>query len=282
MRLFSVKQFSLIQPFLIILLFTAVTLAIYSNTFNSPFVLDDVRKIEENSAIRVNRFSPAEIVKAGFQSSRMRPIAFMTLALNHILHKYNVFGYHVINIAIHTITGFLLYLFFLATLKTAPIQHHYGRPDLIAFFAALIWLVHPLQSQSVTYVVQRMNSMAALFYIFAFLLYVKGRLATQPGRKWSWFSSAALAWICALGSKQNAATLPFFIFLYEWYFFQDLSPKWFKSSLKYIIAVAIIFAVVAFLYLGTDPLEKFSKLWDFSQGEFSAKSAIMIFWKITK
>jgi tetratricopeptide (TPR) repeat protein len=262
---------SILRTAAIFLCFAILGFLLYSNTFESPFVFDDNRKIVENESIRITELSAANLIDTAFgkQSPKTRPFGNVTFALNYYFHQYNVEGYHLVNIVIHILAAIFLFIFVQTTLKLPSLKTEVDHTFMVAFFTALLWMVHPIQSQSVTYIVQRMNSMAALFYILAFWFYVKGRLAVQPGRKWGWFGSAALAWIFALGSKQNAATLPFFIFLYEWYFFQDLSPKWFKSSLKYIIAVAIIFAVVAFLYLGTDPLEKFSKLQDFYHGEFT-------------
>jgi tetratricopeptide (TPR) repeat protein len=262
---------SILRTAAIFLCFAILGFLLYSNTFESPFVFDDNRKIVENQSIRITELSAANLIETAFgkESPKARPISNVTFALNYYFHQYNVEGYHLVNIVIHILAGMFLFIFIQTTLTLPSLKTEVDHTFMVAFFAALLWLVHPIQTQSVTYIVQRMNSMAALFYILAFWLYVKGRLAAQPGRKWGWFGSAALAWIFALGSKQNAATLPFFVFLYEWYFFQDLSPKWFKSSLKYIIAVAIIVATAAFLYLGTDPLEKISKLRDFSHGEFT-------------
>jgi len=68
-------------------------------------------------------------------------------------------------------------------------------------FAALIWLVYPVQTQSVTYIVQRMNSMAAMFYILTFLLYAKGRMLKEKHKTWPWFAGCALAGLLALSSK---------------------------------------------------------------------------------
>ena len=275
MWLFNIKQSPLIQSFLIILFFSAVTLVIYSNTFNSPFVLDDLRKIEDNPAIRVDQFAPMEIMKAGFQSSRMRPIAFMTLALNHSLHQYNIYGYHVVNVAIHIITGFLLYLFFSATLKTASIQHRYRRPDLIAFFAALAWLVHPIQTQSVTYIVQRTNSLATLLFMLAFLFYIYGRQTSRARYKWIWFIASAIAWALSLGCKQITAILPFIIFIYEWFFFQDLNKDWIKKRLKYVPAIIIFFILLILVYTNFSPLEKFKTFHDYANNEFTATERLL-------
>jgi tetratricopeptide (TPR) repeat protein len=101
-----------------------------------------------------------------------------------------------------------------------------------------------------------MNGMAAMFYLLAFLLYVRARLATGKRWKWALFAGCLLAGIMALGSKEIAATLPFFIFLYEWYFFQDLSWPWLKRHLFLFGGILALFATVALLFFGADPVER--------------------------
>jgi tetratricopeptide (TPR) repeat protein len=266
---FNEKQLSLIKSFLILLFFSAITLAIYSITFSSPFVLDDLIRIEENPAIRVTKFSIPQIIKAGMISSKMRPIAFITFALNHSLHQYDVFGYHLVNIIIHILTGFFLYLFLKTTLKIPTIHGRYKHTDLISFLAALIWLVHPIQTQSITYIVQRMNSMAAMFLILSFLFYAYGRLAEANKKRWIWLFASAVSWLLSLGCKQIGAVLPFLIFLYEWYFFQDFSKIWLKKHLKYLFSITAFFILLFLFYTGFNPLEKIQSLHDFAQHEFT-------------
>ena len=265
----NIKSSSTLWIIVVFLVISVLGSVIYSNTFDAPFTFDDIGQIKQNPGIRITHFSITQIIKAGFQSIKTRPIAAITFVLNYVFNKYDAFGYHIANTAIHILTAFFLYIFLSTTLKLPSIQSRYQQPDLISFIASLIWLVHPIQIQSVTYIVQRMNSLAAMFFILSFWLYVKARLADQPWKKWSLLGGSGVIWILALGCKQNTAILPFFIFLYEWYFFQDLSRQWFKSSLKYLIAAAVIFAAVAFLYLGSNPLEKLNKLRDYSHGEFT-------------
>jgi len=143
---------------------------------------------------------------------------------------------------------------------------HTSTPEfilMVSFFTALLWLVHPVQVQSVTYIVQRMNSMAAMFYILSMLFYVHGRRrqrerpaekAWQAGHAWPWLAGSAAAGLMALGSKEISLTLPFFIFLYEWYFFQDLNTAWLKKVIIPLLPILLLIAVIAFFYLGKDPL----------------------------
>ncbi len=170
-------KLSALKPVLILLLFVILGFGIYSNTLEAPFILDDTIGIQDNPHIRITKLTFKEIGKVGFKNSSSRPIAFITFALNYYFHQYNLKGYHVVNIIIHILTGFFLYLFIKATLNLPLLRPKYDRPDLLAFFAALVWLVHPVQTQSVTYIVQRMTSMSAMFYLLSLWLYAKGRIS---------------------------------------------------------------------------------------------------------
>jgi len=281
---------------------------IYSNTFQASFHFDD-DKILDTPHVRIKTLS--EIVKTG-KSSLFRRVAYISFALNYYFHQYNVTGYHVVNIIIHILTGIFLYVFIRITLGLSTFQSFHSslpghiNPTFIAFGAALVWLVNPIHTQSVTYIVQRMNSMAAMFYILSFLLYVKGRIyqipdATQipqneakakpkkgsslENRKtehsfpipasWLYFSGSLLTWLLSLGCKQITATLPFFIFLYEWYFFQDLSRDWLKRYQKHLFGIIILLALIATVFLGLDPLKKFGTLRDYGIKEFTFTERVL-------
>jgi len=289
---------SILKNILILLLFIVLGVGIYSNTLGVPFLFDDKLRILDNQYIRTTTLS--EIGKAGFKSSPSRPIVFASFALNYYFHQYDLKGYHVVNIIIHILTGFFFYILVQTTLRLPLLRHRYHQPVSITVFAALLWLVNPVHTQSVTYIVQRLNSMATMFYLLSLLLYVTGR-TRQEGRvtqtaqidkkakqkegaftkhrntasdsRFStpglYFSGAALAWMLALGCKQTAATLPFFIFLYEWYFFQNLSKDWLKKHLKYLFWVCLLFSFVALIYLGLKPLEQIQSLKDYANKEFT-------------
>jgi len=240
------------------LLFLGLALSvflIYSSNLDGPFIFDDSR-IQNNPQLHLTDLTPGNLIKAGFESSpKTRPVAHISFALNYYFHGFDTRGYHLVNITIHVLTAILLYLFIKTTLNLPLLQSKYGKYYLLPFAAALIWAVHPLQTQSVTYIIQRMNSMAAMFYILSLYLYIKGRIAEKAWHMWTLFFSAFLAGLLALGSKETAATLPFFIFLYEWYFLQDLNFSWLKKQI--IPALILLFCIVlfVFLYLGTSPAD---------------------------
>ncbi len=266
-----------IQNIVVLLLFIILGSVIYSNTLEVPFTFDDLPRIKENPYIRINELTIDNLLQAMFNknSSANRPLGNFSFALNYYFHQFNLKGYHIVNIIIHILTAALLYFLFKSTLSLPLLSTKYRHPEVIAFFAALTWLVYPLHTQSVTYIVQRLNSMAAMFYVLSLLLYVKGRLTEEKRKSWLWFAGSALSSILALGSKQNAAMLPFFILLYEWYFFQNLDRDWLKRNLKYIFGIAALFCLIALLYLGTSPTEKLKTINDFANNEFTLSERIL-------
>jgi len=240
---------------LFFLLLSTIVLLIYSNTFKAPFVFDDNRNIQNNTSIRLGKLTIENIVKAVSESHlRSRPIANISFALNYYFHQYNVTGYHVVNVLIHVTTGIFLYFFVKTTLHLPLLHFKDTTATWIASFTVLLWLVHPLHTQSVTYIVQRMNSMASMFYVLSMLLYIRGRLTLDKRRRWLLFTGCILAGILAIGSKEIALTIPFFLLLYEWYFFQDLSFVWFKKYLISFAGVMVFLALSALMYMGTETL----------------------------
>ncbi len=235
---------------------------IYSNSLNCAFVFDDQPHITENSFIRITELSFENLYDAAFKSPHVnRPVANVSFAVNYYLGKYNTAGYHVVNILIHLINGILVYIFSLLTLKQAGIlaPEHSRAPQFstahISLFAALIFTAHPLQVQSVTYIVQRMNSMAVMFYLLSLIFYIGGRSTIVRWKRWTQWAGCLLCWFLALGSKEIAATLPLVLLLYEWYFFQNLSKDRLKQNLKYGLGLVVLLGLTAYMFLGSNPLD---------------------------
>ena len=203
---------------------------IYSNSLNGPFVFDDLDEILGNESIRLTEINHHGLWAAAFDSpSPKRPFANLSFALNYYAGGYDVTGYHLTNLVVHLASGVLVYCIALLTLRqlagprraeTDPATSI--RAAAFAVVAAGIFVAHPIQTQSVTYVVQRMSSMAAMFYFLSLLLFILGRRSKSTRLRWLVWAGSLGAWILALGTKQTAATLPIIILLYEWYFFRDL------------------------------------------------------------
>lgn len=238
-----------------IILFTVGGL-IYANTFQVPFYFDDFQNIRDNKAIHITDLSLDQLSSAVVNAStRNRPLANISFALNYYFHQQQLPGYHLVNIGIHLLAALFLYLL-LVTTFSLPAANVTGNPRLIALLAALLWLTHPIQTQSVTYIVQRMTSLAGMLYLLSLFSYARGRVQ-QNGNRHSlcWFFTAAVAGILALSAKENAVTLPFFIFLYELYFFRDLDRQWLKKTLPLIAAIMTIMLVAGYLFTNGQPLQ---------------------------
>ena len=241
---------------LIAAILCSVGAIIYSNTLHVPFYFDDRQSIVENDALHITEFSYAQIAGVAKNAYlRNRPVAYVSFALNYLVHQDQLPGYHLVNIGIHLCAALCLYFLLVATFSL-PAAKIKGDPRLIAFLAAALWLAHPIQTQAVTYVVQRMTSLVGMLYLLSLCCYVQGRLR-QMEKRWSlgWFGVSVLAGLLALGTKENAVTLPFFIFLYEFYFFRDLDWGWFKKSLPWCGAVVAMLVLLGVIFTNGHPLK---------------------------
>jgi len=251
------------QQTIFLLLIMTVVFWVYSATLESPFVFDDKSNIVNNPHIRVSNISFSDFLQASTLSpSNRRPFANLSFAINYYFHGYNVIGYRVVNILIHLITGILLYYLVKTTVALANSSNGSEYSQWLPFYVALLWTVHPLHIQSVTYIVQRMNSMATMFYILSFFLYASGRLSNVHKRGRALFVASFLSGIIALGSKQIAATLPIMLFFYEWFFFRQLDWGWLKKSFRRLVVPLVVFVVIAIGYLGFDFLERVFATYD--------------------
>ena len=220
---------------IVLLSLSLMVVLIYLNAFNASWHLDDRPNILDNRGLHITSLQPDSLMRTFFTSpdsggtitNRLyRPIPCLTFAVNWYFGKDRVFGYHVVNILVHILTAYLLFLTILNVLKSPNLRNHYqGKEAFIAFLTAVLWAVNPVQVQAVTYIVQRMASMAAMFYILSIYFYVKTRQGQYPIKRILLLFSCALSFIFALGSKQNAVTLPFALLLIEIICFQDLSSQ---------------------------------------------------------
>ncbi|MFW6428442.1 MAG: tetratricopeptide repeat protein, partial [Desulfosalsimonas sp.] len=151
--------------------------------------------------------------------------------------KTDPFGYHLVNFAVHFLTACFLFLLIIKTLNLPLLRDAYSRHAYsIALLVVVFWAIHPLQVTAVTYIVQRMASMAGLFYVMCMYFYVLGRTSGIRKRRPAFFAAAVLCALLGLASKQNAAMLPVSIFLYDLFLIQGVS----RQSLKKNLAVAAV------------------------------------------
>ncbi|MBU1710493.1 MAG: tetratricopeptide repeat protein [Proteobacteria bacterium] len=242
-------------PILAILSFIILSGFIYANSLKSPFVMDDYVNILENPFIKFSSFTFDNLKNAATHSLMTRRwIPNASFAINYFIHGQSVFGFHLINIVIHILNAIVLY-FLIETTLTLPGQHHKSVRE-IAFFSTLLWLAHPLQTNAVTYLVQRMTSMMTLFYLLALFCYIKGRLNDSCTGKYLLYSASLLAGLLALFSKENAVMLPIMIFAYDFFFLRKHDQRLNLKKTTFIIGLISV-AVVLFCWmiLGKNPVQ---------------------------
>ena len=248
----------LFQEKLLLLLLPLLILITYSHSLHSPFVFDDIEHVASNPAIQISDLTFKNLRQAAVESPlSARPITYITFAINYFFHGHEVYGYRLLNMAIHMLNGLLLFFFLVNTFKLPVLQGKIKQPFWVAYIATLIWIVHPLQTQSVTYIMQRMNSLATLFYMLAFLCYLKARLSSNKIR-WLCAIASFISGFLALGSKEIAVTLPFFILLYEWMFFQDMDYAWLKRNTIVLVGAGFFLLVMMLIYVGRNPWQMIS------------------------
>jgi hypothetical protein len=275
-----------------LLIIAVLGLLAYSNTFNAPFQWDEEYFIEKNPIVKdLNYFlepSKAEGLEY-YGALKNRYIGYLTFALNYKLHGLDVRGYHLFNISIHLLNAFLVYFLVALTFKThflenSKLKEHSG---YIAFFTSLLFVSHPIQTEAVTYIFQRLASLAAFFYLFSMVLYIKWRLGKElshppahfndvgakppkgekdfnssglPGtwgrsphnikRAGGWvpYILSLLSAVLAMKTKENAFTLPLMITLYEFSFFRGSV----KRRILWLIPLLLTMLIIPLTLIGFD------------------------------
>lgn len=215
---------------------------VYSNTFYNSFHFDDETSITDNFYIRDIRN-----IKNIWDFSPDRFITHLSIAFNYHLGGQNVFGYHVFNTLVHLASAILVWWLLILI---------HPSTKKIAFFASLIFLLHPIQTQPVNYIIQRATLLAAFFYFAALCLYIKAKLEMQLAPKsqiWkTYYAGAILAAIMSVFSKQSAVSLPLSICLYELYYSGEKKNFNWKHIIVFwlvILPVPLIILITKYLNL---------------------------------
>lgn len=242
----DLSTYKKIFHFLLIALLISI---IYSNTLGQEWHFDDYPNIVEDKTIHLSDItfdSVWELVttKAFGLKGIWRPISRLTFGLNYYFNGLNTLSFHLTNIVIHFITAIFVYLVFQKTLMILK-----GRGETainkiacedVALLGALLWAIHPMQTQAVTYIVQRMASLAAMFYIMGIFFYIKGRVFKNELKTILYYCASIVCCLLAALSKENAIFVFISIILYEIIFF-GIS----KKKIYYIIGLLVLFFIAA-------------------------------------
>ena len=222
-------------------LLSLLILTCYSSTFNAAWHLDDLPNIVNNAPLHLEHLSikslkqtlTASPVNPGEQL--YRPLPCLSFALNWFMGRDNPIGYHAVNLSVHLTTAFFLFMTIRLLLVTPAVKKKDPilNSHFIALLATLLWALNPVQTQAVTYIVQRMAAMAAMFTIIGLYFYLKARMSYGQER-WIWFIFTFMAFCCALLSKENAVLFPFSVLMIEYIFFRAGT---FSDQIKTIFSV---------------------------------------------
>jgi len=232
----------------------------YCNTFLSPPYLDDFHSFINTDHVYLKDFSPESLMSlANTPFGWKRWVPILTFALNHKLGGSKLFIFHATNLAIHLLVMSAVLLFASQVFRLSKDR----RPDdegrtafWTAFFVACLWALNPVQTSAVTYLVQRMASLQALFYVASIAFFLKGRIIRLDAGNTSFHSRlfylmSFLAGVCSFFSKENAVTLPVMLVISEIWFFQpDLLAK-LRQRLRRTARATRLFLAVSLTGAGT-------------------------------
>jgi len=248
------------SPLFHVLMITVLSILCYSNTFHVPFVFDGQEQIRDNPV--VHGLSNFFDNNRGYAFNKNRFVCFFTFALNYSLGGLNVTGYHQVNLAIHIVNALLVYALMRLTLRT-PFLNEYAKSakgPLLAFVVALLFACHPLQTQAVTYIYQRLASLGTLFFLLSVVLYVLARLRLGAPGAWEGpaaeegnekarsgrigtvllYAGSLFSAVLAMKTKEFSVTLPFIVILFEFSFFRGEWRRRFLYLLPVLLTIPIV------------------------------------------
>lgn len=240
-----------LNPALLLGVVLSVGLGLYLHTLNAPFIFDDFPCVKENPAIRgfdyffdyrrVLALNIPEDIKNNFA---LRPIAYLSFALNYSSGGLSPFGFHLVNTGIHLGNALLVYGLVAVTLRQMPQPSANDAAALyirlLPLLVALLFVSHPLQTQAVTYITQRFTSLCTLFYLGALYLYVLARHASSLVTRRLCYAASLLAAVLAMWTKEIAFTLPVVILLYDLLFLEGTARVRLRAMLPILLTMAVI------------------------------------------
>ncbi|MDO9287293.1 MAG: hypothetical protein Q7T83_00725 [Thermodesulfovibrionales bacterium] len=228
-----------------------ITFLAYSNSFNSAFHFDDYSSIITHPYIKSMNNIPYFFYYNG-SPLISRPVTMATFAVNFAIGGLDPFSYHVMSFFIHLANAILVYILLVLTLKNRV--NGYVN---ISLFAALMFAAHPIQTQAVTYIVQRAEILSSFFYLLSLVMFIKASLKQVEAKvkikiksfstsTLTFYSLSILSSVLAMGSKEIAVTLPVVILLYDFFFLSDgdiktLSRRWAVHLLFFMTLISLMY-----------------------------------------
>lgn len=234
-------------------LLVLATFAAYHNSFSGPLIYDDIPAIRDNPTIR--QLWPLSTVLSPPNDSGItvngRPLVNLSLAINYAMGGTEVFGYHVFNFIVHTCAGLALFGFVRRTLNLPALRARFATGDeatLWGFVVAVLWTMHPLQTESVTYIIQRAESLVGLFYLLTFYCFVRSVTEPNPTR---WRVLTVGCCLLGMTSKEVMASAPLLILLYDRAVVSGTFREAWQRHKKLYLCLAATWILLGWLVIGT-------------------------------
>ncbi|MBN2119677.1 MAG: hypothetical protein JW734_01300, partial [Candidatus Omnitrophica bacterium] len=214
-----------------VFLISALGFIVYFNSLGGQFIRDDNALVKNNIYIK----NPANLAKCFTRNIALgspekwnsyRPLQMFTYMLDYQIWKLKPAGYHLTNILLHILTGIMLYFFIYAVFGDS----------ILSLYTSLLFIAHPVHTQAVSYISGRADSLAAVFLLFCFILYIRFLGLSTKGT----FLFMVISYLGALFSRENSLILPGLLILYHF----SLKKKFRASSFSALSCIALIYIVL--------------------------------------
>ena len=226
------------------LIIVAVGTLAYINSFEGAFVFDDLDYVGTPD---VQQLLPPWNAMFGAKNVS-RPLIGLSLAVNYAISGFNTWSYHLFNLLTHLAAALALWGIVRRTLMTSRLRERFGdRSFVLSLIVALVWMVHPLQTQAVTYVIQRCESLMGMFYLVTLYCAIR---SFDSQRRGLWFAAAVAACAGGMMSKQVMVTAPLMVLLYDAMFLsgsfrEALRKRWLLYAGLASTAIVLVATTIA-------------------------------------
>ena len=231
------------------ILVIAVGLWAYHNSLQGVFLFDDDTSIVQNTTIR--RLWPVWTALSPPPRATVegRPLVNLSLAINYAFGGVRVWGYHALNVATHILAGLTLFGIVARTLRQPALRERFGRAALpLALTIALIWVVHPLQTESVTYVIQRAETLMGLFYLLTLYCAIRGADSASANL---WYSASVVACLLGMACKEVMVSAPLMVLLYDRTFLSGTFAQAWRQRWRLYVGLAATWILLGCLVAST-------------------------------
>lgn len=212
-----------------------LVLVVYHRTFTYPFQFDGAARIQTNETYQTLRWE--------YFPTRTRSLVNLTWRLNYVADGGTLVGYHAVNIAIHITASLLLFGFIYRTLQLPKIAQRYREHAvLLAASVALLWAIHPLQTQSVTYIVQRYESLMGMFFVLSLFCFVRGFTSKNHVL---WYVGSVLACVASALCKEVAVVIPLVVLWYDRAFLAESWGELFRNRWPVYLGLSASWLILA-------------------------------------